>query len=236
MYSPEEGDNEGNQEVTEAAALSHSYSSIKMYQNCPKRFYHQRIAKHVTDQGGEATLYGERLHKMLEERLRDAVDLPPEAAPYAPLVDAVLRSVGGGTLMVEQELTINRKLKPTGWWDEDAWLRSKLDVLVIKDRKAVVLDWKTGKRRPDFDQLELFALQVFVHHRQVQEVSSGFVWLKENAIDRNIYNRNNVGELWSNLLNKVSRIERSLQEDDWPAKPSGLCKFCPAKHLCDFAR
>ena len=220
---------------TKEVVLTHSYSSIKMYDNCPKRYFHQRIAKHVTDQGGEATLYGERLHKMLEERLRDDVDLPAEAATYAPLVDAVLRSAGNGTLMVEQEMTLNRKLKPTGWWDKDAWMRSKLDVLVLKGKRAIVLDWKTGKRRPDFDQLELFALQVFAHHKDVDEVSSGFVWLKDQAIDRNTYSRDNAGELWSNLLNKVSRIERSLHSEDWPAKPSGLCKFCPARHLCDFA-
>lgn len=215
--------------------LTHSYSSIKMYDNCPKRYYHQRIAKQVTDPGGEATLYGERLHKMLEERLRDDKDLPPEAATYAPLVDAVLRSASSGTLMVEQEMTLNRKLKPTGWWADDAWMRSKLDVLVLKGKRAIVLDWKTGKRRPDFDQLELFALQVFAHHKGVDEVSSGFIWLKDQAIDRNTYSRDNAGELWSNLLNKVSRIERSLHSEDWPAKPSGLCKFCPARHLCDFA-
>lgn len=220
---------------TKEVVLTHSYSSIRMYDNCPKRYFHQRIAKHVTDQGGEATLYGERLHKMLEERLRDDVDLPAEAATYAPLVDAVLRSAGSGTLMVEQEMTLNRKLKPTGWWAEDAWMRSKLDVLVLKGKRAIVLDWKTGKRRPDFDQLELFALQVFAHHKDVDEVSSGFVWLKDQAIDRNTYSRDNAGELWSNLLNKVSRIERSLHSEDWPAKPSGLCKFCPARHLCDFA-
>jgi len=216
--------------------LTHSYSSLKMYDNCPKRYYHQRIAKHVTDQGGEATLYGERLHKMLEERLRDDVELPAEAAAHAPLVDAVLRSAAsGGTLLIEQEMTLNRKLKPTGWWAEDAWMRSKLDVLVLKGKRAIVLDWKTGKRRPDFDQLELFALQVFAHHKDIDEVSSGFVWLKDQAIDRNTYNRSNIGELWSQLLNKVSRVERSLHSDDWPAKPSGLCRFCPARHLCDFA-
>ena len=220
---------------TELKPLTHSYSSIKMYDNCPKRYYHQRIAKQVTDPGGEATLYGERLHKMIEERLRDNTDLPAEAAVYAPMIDAVVRSVSDGTLMVEQEMTLNRGLKPTGWWDDDAWMRSKLDVLVLRGNKAIVMDWKTGKRRPDFAQLELFALQVFAHHKNIHEVSSCFVWLKDRAMDREIYNRNNIGEMWSALLNKVGRIERSLASEDWPAKPSGLCKFCPAKHLCDFA-
>ena len=215
--------------------LSHSYSSIKMYDNCPLRYYYQRVKKCVTDPGGEATLHGERIHKFLEERLKENKALPQEAVHYEELVDSVVRSIGGGDLRVEQEYTLTSNLTPTGWWDEDAWLRSKLDVLVLHNRKAVVLDWKTGKRRPDFDQLELFALQVFAHHKDVDEVSSGFVWLKAQAIDRNTYSRDNAGEVWSNLLNKVSRIERSLHSEDWPAKPSGLCKFCPARHLCDFA-
>jgi hypothetical protein len=217
--------------------LAHSYSSLKMYENCPKRYYHQRITKEVTDQGGEATIYGERLHKMIEERLRDETPLPDEAKDYAPMVEAVLRGLKpDDAMLIEQEMTLNRKLKPTGWWDEDAWMRSKLDVLILRGDTAVVLDWKTGKRRPDFNQLELFALQVFTHHKQIKEVSSCFVWLKDQAMDRHMYNRNNIGDLWSNLLNKVSRIERSLHSDDWPAKPSGLCRFCPAQHLCEYGR
>lgn len=217
--------------------LAHSYSSMKMYQNCPKRYYHQRITKEVVDEGGEATIYGERLHKMIEERLRDNTPLPDEAKGYAPMVEAVLKGLGSDyTMLIEQEMTLNRKLKPTGWWDEDAWMRSKLDVLVLRGDTAINLDWKTGKRRPDFDQLELFALQVFAHHKAVKEVTSCFVWLKDKAMDRQTYHRNNIGELWSNLLNKVSRIERSLHENEWPARPSGLCRFCPARHLCDFAQ
>lgn len=223
--------------MTEVASpkLAHSYSSLKMYQNCPKRFYHQRITKEVVDQSGEATLHGERVHKFLEDRLRESVELPQEVEAYEPLVQAVLRSVGNGQLLIEQEMTLNRKLKPTGWWDEDAWMRSKLDVLVLKGPTAINMDWKTGKRRPDFDQLELFALQVFAHHSDVKEVTSCFVWLKDNAIDKQTYTRNNIGDMWSNLLNKVSRIERSLHSNDWPAKPSGLCRYCPARNLCDFA-
>jgi hypothetical protein len=216
--------------------LAHSYSSLKMYENCPKRYYHQRITKEVTDQGGEATIYGERLHKMIEERLRDETPLPDEAKNYAPMVEAVLRGMKpDDAMLIEQEMTLNRNLKPTGWWDEDAWMRSKLDVLILRGDTAVVLDWKTGKRRPDFNQLELFALQVFTHHKKIKEVSSCFVWLKDQAMDRHTYRRDNIGDLWSNLLNKVSRIERSLHSDDWPAKPSGLCRFCPARHLCEFA-
>ena len=130
--------------------LSHSFSSIKMFENCPLRYYHQRIAKTVVDKGGEASLHGERIHKFLEERLKGVIEeLPPEAASLEPVVDTIVKMIGDGALYVEQELTLNPGLEPTGWWDADAWIRSKLDVNIIKWQSAIVMDWKTGKRSPD---------------------------------------------------------------------------------------
>ena len=62
--------------------LSHSFSSIKMYENCPKRYYHQRITKEVKDTGSDATIYGERVHEALEHRLGKQVALPTESEAY----------------------------------------------------------------------------------------------------------------------------------------------------------
>lgn len=216
--------------------LSHSFSSIKMYENCPYRYYHQRVKKSVVDQGGEASLYGERVHKFLEDRLKGDAPLPQEVEGYEHLVGAVEKLCKGGELLTEQELTLNIDLKPTGWFDKDAWLRTKIDVLILKNNTAVVLDWKTGKRRPDFSQLELYAAQVFTHHPHITRISSGFVWLKDSAMDKSVYTREEHHELWQSVLERIARIEKSLETDTWPAKPSGLCKFCPAKHLCRYSR
>lgn len=122
--------------------LSHSYSALKQFENCPQRYYRQRILKDVKDLGGEASKYGERIHEMLERRLRDSEILPEEAARYEALCIGVEKLAQGGELHVEKELVLNADLTPTGWWDSDAWLRSKLDVLVIKGTDAVVMDWK----------------------------------------------------------------------------------------------
>lgn len=215
--------------------LTHSFSSIKMYMNCPLRYYHQRVKKAVSDPGSEATHYGERIHKFLEDRLKTNTELPQEAAHYEGITSAILKGMKG-ELLVEQELTLNEELKPTGWFDEDAWLRTKIDVLVLNQTKAKVLDWKTGKRKPDFDQLELYALQIFAHYPEVERVSVGFVWLKDKAMDRDEYVRQDAAALWEKLLTQIKRIEKSLETDVWPARPSGLCRFCPARHLCEFAQ
>lgn len=214
--------------------LSHSYSSLKLYENCPYRYYHQRVAKSVVDKGGEASQHGERVHKHLEDRLRDKVDLPHELKHVEPLVNSFENLAVGGDMFAELEMTLTKDLTPTSWWGEDAWMRSKLDVYIIKNHKAVVADWKTGKRRPDFFQLELFALQVFAHYQEVQSVTSSFVWLKDMAMDKQTYTRHDTPRLWDKMLSKVQRIEQSVTHENWPAKPSGLCSYCPCRNFCEY--
>lgn len=217
--------------------LSHSYSSIKMFENCPLRYYEQRVKKSVLDPGGEASIYGTRIHEAIEARLKDNTELPQDIEHYEPLVAATLNAVGNGTLVAEQELTLTKDLTPTGWWEPDAWLRSKLDVLIRKDGdQAVVMDWKTGKRRVDFFQLSLFAAQVFTHYPEINRVKTTLVWLKPMEMDSETYKREDAPAIWQDVLGRITRIEKALEYDNWPAKPSGLCPYCPCYNFCGFAQ
>lgn len=220
----------------DVVTLSHSFSSLKMFENCPYRYYHQRIMKKVTDQGGEASQYGERVHKFLEDRLGKGEPLPDEVAKLEVVAARLEAAAEGHEMYFEKELTLNANLQPTGWWAKDAWMRSKLDVLILRDDDAVVIDWKTGKRRPDFTQLELFALQVFAHYPYINKVSSSFIWIKDTALDKEVYKREQAHTMWESLLTRVGRIEQALEHDTWPAKPSGLCNYCPCKPFCEYAR
>jgi hypothetical protein len=193
------------------------------------------VVKDVVDEGGDASKHGERIHEFLEHRLRENKELPQDMFRYEKLCLSVEKLSTGGELHIEKELVLTENLTPTGWWDADAWLRSKLDVLVIKGDTAVVMDWKTGKRRPDFFQMELFAAQVFKHFPEVQTCKTTLVWLKEMALDTETYERKQSNELWAKALGKISKIYKSLDHDNWPAKPSGLCRYCPARHDCDYA-
>ena len=171
---------------------------------------------------------------MLEDRLAENTELPQEVVRYEPLCKSMIRMAEGGELLPEEEMTLNASLKPTGWWDADAWLRSKIDVLIIKDGVGAMFDWKTGKRRPDPSQLELFALQVFTHRQDVKKINTSFVWLKDLTMDSKSYTRADIPELWEKLLGKIARIEQSAKTDNWPARPSGLCNFCPCKSFCEY--
>jgi len=216
--------------------LAHSYSSIKLYENCPYRYFRQRIVKDVVDEGGEASKYGERIHQYLEMRLKEDAELPQEIAQYEGLCQSVERIAANGELHIEKELVLTENLTPTGWWDADAWLRSKLDILVINGAIANVMDWKTGKRKADQFQMQLFAAQVFKHFPDVQTVKTSLVWLKTMEMDTEQYHRSQTNTLWADTMKRIQRIHKSLEHDNWPARPSGLCRFCPVRHDCDSAR
>jgi len=218
-----------------AMRLSHSYSSIKLFENCPLRYYRQRITKDVVDEGGEASKYGERIHAFLENRLKGS-GLNAEIAQYEPLCLSVEKLAQQGELHIEKELVLTDNLTATGWWDADAWLRSKLDVLVIVGDEAAVMDWKTGKRNADQFQMQMFAAQVFKHYPEVQKVKTSLVWLKTMEMDTNTYKRSGMNAIWAEIMKRIQRIHSSLEHDNWPAKPSGLCRYCPCRHDCDYAR
>ena len=218
--------------------LTHSFSALKMYENCPRRYMHQRVNKEVQDEGSDASKYGERIHEALELRLRDQSPLTDETRKYESLCTAIERESKDGELFVEQKMTLNKNLTPTEWFAPDAWFRSVLDVLMIHEnqKKAFVLDWKTGKRRPDFTQMEIFALQVFKHYPEVDSVTSALVWLRDYKMDTQVYKREQSNEMWAKIMARINRIYESLEHDTWPPKPSGLCPWCPAKHICDYAK
>ena len=217
--------------------LSHSYSSLKMFENCPLSYQRQRILKDVKYvQGAEAEV-GERIHKQLEDRIKMETALPAESAALEPAVQAILKArEKGGEVSTEREMVLNPSLEVTTWWAKDAWIRSKIDVLVRFDDSAIVIDWKTGKRRPDFAQLELFALQVFAHHPLIDRVTSAFVWTKEVKQDKEVYTREQAPVLWENFLSRVRRVEQAAEKNIWPARPSGLCNWCPCKPTCGYAK
>ncbi len=214
--------------------LVHSFSSLKQFDNCPKRYFHQRIEKSVKDEGGEAAVYGEVVHKALEERVRDKKPLPPALKKHEE-VCAQFENIPGVEVFAEQEMVLTKEFTPTGWWDEDAWIRSKLDIVAVKGKTAVVADWKTGKRRPDPFQLDLFALQTFCHYPAVEKVHSTFIWLAEDKTDTFITVRKEVDRLKKNMQYKIKRVEDALETGVWPAKPSGLCNYCPCKDFCEYA-
>jgi len=211
-----------------------SYSSLTAFETCPKRYYLTRVAKKVVEPQTEATIHGNRVHQALEDRLRDKVDLPESLTGYETLVSKIERKEG--KLIVEERMTVDKNFRPSEWDDKTAWCRGIIDVGIIGEESATLLDWKTGKRKLDSDQLKLFAAFAFAEYPWIDTVHTGFLWLKDNKLDRETFTRSQVGEIWNTFIPRVARVEHAYAEDKWVAKPSGLCRaWCPVgRSNCDF--
>lgn len=206
-----------------------TYSQLDSFESCPKKFYHLKVAKDVVDPPTVHTEWGVRVHKAFEDAIKDQLPLPEGMEHWQGLANKIGRLPG--EKLTEVKLAIDKAFKPADWGK--AWSRGIADLVVLHKNEAVVIDYKTGKRKPS-EQLDLYANYVFHHHPNVIRVSTGFVWLKEKRIDWKTVDCNSVSEIWQALLPRVRKLESAYERDSWPARPSGLCKaWCPVT-TCDF--
>lgn len=209
-----------------------SHSSLTSFETCPKKYYHTRVAKDIPDPPGEAALWGSEAHKKLEHRLAKGTPLPDYLAHCEPIVQQLLNK--DGKKLVEEQIALTKNLHPTSWFGKDVWCRGVIDFGIVNEKNAVLIDWKFGSRKPDSDQMKLFAAFSFAKFPWVEKVTTAFVWLKENKLDREEFTKNDVPIIWQGVMPRLSRLENAYEKDSWPAKPSGLCKkHCPVRS-CEF--
>lgn len=214
-------------------AVAWSFSSLTQYRNCPKQYHEVRFLKNFKEVKGEEALWGDRVHKSIEKYLTDGTPLLEGMDVWLPILEPFRKL--RGILHVENQLAITAGFQPCAWFAKDTWCRGIIDALWIDGAVAKAVDWKTGKRKPNSDQLALFALLVFAHYPEVQDVRTKFVWLKPGVVDpTETFTRDMIPQLWQLFLQDVKRIEYSIASDVWTPRTSGLCSaWCPVV-TCSF--
>lgn len=211
-----------------------SYSALNAFETCPRRYQLTRVTKEVIEKQTEATIWGNKVHSALENYAKGKGPLPEDMKTWGKYVDKILSY--DGKRVIEERMAINNKFQPTKWMAKDVWCRGIIDIGVVGSEKAYLLDWKTGKRKPDSDQLMLFAALAFAHYPWIDKVVTGFIWLKSGEFDKQVFTREQVMDIWGEFLPRLQRLEVAFRDDKWQAKPSGLCRnWCPVgTKLCEF--
>ena len=211
-----------------------SYSSLTAYETCPRRYKLTRLTKQVVEPQTEATLHGNEVHKSIELAVKGEKPLPEKHAQYQPIVDKVTSRPG--KKLVEFKFGLTQGLRPTSFFAKDVWARGVIDFGLLNPKTAIALDWKTGKPKPDADQLKLFAGVMLATYPYLKEVKTGYVWLAHNKIDADTFTQDHTPAIWQDFGARVHRMETSFKNDDFPPRPSGLCRaWCPVgRKLCEF--
>lgn len=223
-----------------AKEFAWSFSKLKNFEDCPKRHYEIDLAKNYSEPitPGSPLDVGNRVHKAMANAC-GGVPLPDDFKKYQRWVDTV-RGWKGGKLLVEQKYALTRSLLPTEYFSHDVWYRGIADVVYIAPPVGIVLDWKTGKFKPNSAdeygvQMLLMAQCIFSFFPEVKRVGSQLVWLEEGFETPENFSRDDVAAGWSHtLLDRAAKLEAAHKKQDYPPKPGRLCKKWCIVQSCSF--
>ena len=212
-----------------------SFSRLKNFESCPKKFWHLMVRKDVRQDENDTLRYGKEVHKALEDRVKKDKRLPM----HLTHLEKVAKNFASpphktDEILTEQQLAITKGMEPTGWFDKDVWVRSIIDYLAITGDKALLVDYKTGKMYDDFTQLKLAAAMLMLHRPDINTVTVVYWWIKDKKLTKDYLCREDMAEIWNELLPRVKRYDEAHTADEFPAKSGYLCRnWCPVKQ-CKF--
>ena len=207
-----------------------SYSSISLFQQCPRKYHRLRIVKDIVEPPQEHLLYGSAVHKAAEEYIRDGTPLPEKFSQFQAQLDA-MKSLPGEK-HCEYEMGLKKDFTPCGFHDPDVWARGIADLLVINGDKARIIDYKTSKssQYADTKQLELLSLLTFKHFPEIKSIKAGLLFLIAEDLVPRTYNSEDQSEAWIKWITPVRALEAAMENDVWNPKPNFTCrKFCAVK-------
>lgn len=222
--------------------MKYSYSNLSQYAKCPKAWAALYRDKSVQRGSSPALERGIKLHEELENALVEGRYPEPANMPEGTtkLPDGLwdyllkLRSYQPSNrvrITPELDYAMDAKGRACQWNDNNALLRGKIDVAIelggdLQPTKAVHIDWKTGKIRPDPLQADAYAALAWA--QGIPETDFRWVYVEQGE-SRSQQTKGK--EAWDRVYNLIQKAEHEL-EDPVP-RQSFFCRFCPVT-WCQF--
>ena len=210
-----------------------SYSSLKLFEQCPRKYQAERVTKEVPFTQGEAALYGEQLHKAAEEYIRDDKPIDPRFAFIQPYLDK-LKAIEG-IKYCEQKLGVKRvdgRLVACDFFDPDVWFRGVADLVILSGDIGFVVDYKSGKnaKYADTRQLALMAAAMFLKYPGLKKIKGSLLFVVSKEFIKDKYEKEYGLSIFSELNGLLTARETAYEADVWNPRPNGLCRqWCPVK-------
>ena len=185
----------------------------------------------ILTEKGQAAMDGQRVHGAFEHfvRSRGKQALPKDLTPHQPYLTKFVTLPPTTQVLAEMKMALNKDLQPVDWFDRSCWVRAIVDLAVIGTSVGVMVDYKTGKPTNDELQLKLTSLLLMQYYPELEVVRSAYYWTKTKREDTPIpVYRDDSAQVWNEIMPRLNRFQHAWKHDEYPAKPSGLCKkYCP---------
>ena len=218
-------------------SLVWSFSGLKTFQQCPRKYYHLKVAQDVVDRPHEAALYGSAVHKAAEEYVRDGVPIPKKFGYMQPILDNLMQIPG--ERLCELELGITQALEPCAFKAPDVWWHGIVDLLIVDEESGVahMVDYKTSKsaRYADTKQLDLMAIGVFAKYPKINKIKSALLFVVSNDIVKKVHDREALEQYIAPVRVDLARLNKAMETEVWNTVTGPLCRFCPVR-MCEYNR
>jgi hypothetical protein len=207
-----------------------SYSSLKTFEQCPKKYYHLKVVKDVKDEGSEATIYGQDLHKAAEDYIKSGIPIPPKFAYIQDTVDAIKNIEGEKHCELKLGIKITDDgYEPCDFFDKDVWWRGIGDVIVVNGETAYSIDYKTSKnaKYADLKQLDILAAALFVHFPQVKKIKSALAFVVSNEFVHKEHFAEMRDSYFALFNPELDRLASAQETGVWNTNTGPLCRYCP---------
>jgi PD-(D/E)XK nuclease superfamily len=208
-----------------------SYSGIKLFETCPKKYEAEKITKEVKFTDSEATLYGKSLHLAAEEYIRDGKELPGQFAFIKPYLDKLVAIPG--EKHCELKLGVKKddgRLVACDFFDSSVWFRGIADLVIIDGAKGWIVDYKTGKsaKYADTRQLALMAAALFLKYPELEKIKTSLLFVVSKEFIRAEYEAERGLDIFGELSGILEQRSASYATGVFNPKQNGLCKkWCP---------
>ena len=200
--------------------MRHSPSSLKLFDDCPHKFFRQRIMQDVEDPDNPAAAHGRAVHERLEHAVQALVSKP--GADWPADHEQVLTWLKDTlptypSVATERKLALDRELQPIGFDDSECWIRGIADLLLWDPARGQmrVVDYKTGTQAragggPSDEVLRPGSLRA--QRPKVQSVVTDVYWLKVDEHTVRTYPRSKLDDLREYITLAIARVEDGAHE------------------------
>ena len=210
-----------------------SYSSLKLFETCPRKYQAEKVTKEVPFEQGEAALYGEQCHKAAEEYIRDGKPIDPRFSFIQPYLDKL--NAIAGTKHCEMKLGVKRqdgRLVACDFFDPEVWFRGIADLVILDGDRAWVIDYKTGKsaRYADVRQLALMSAALFLKYPDLKKIKTSLLFVVSKEFVKEDFHKEFGLSVFSELNGLLEARSTAYESDVWNPRPNPLCrKWCAVK-------
>ena len=117
-----------------------SYSAIKTFEQCPKKYFHLKVARDIKDEPGEAADYGTAVHEAAEHYVRSGKPIPEKFAYIRPAVERLAALPGDKLAELKMlrslQMRVNTRTRRFAQVLDDTDQAAQPEVRAVLDRLA----------------------------------------------------------------------------------------------------